>query len=46
MSYSNVYAQALNIDINTLSQNLEYLPIQDSAVPVDAHIPSFLIKRS
>ena len=46
MSYSNVYAQALNIDINTLSQNLEYLPIQDSAVHVDAHIPSFLIKRS
>ena len=27
MGYSNVYAQALNIDINALSQNLEYLPI-------------------
>ena len=46
MGYSNVYAQALNIDINALSQNLEYLPIQDLAIPVNAHIPSFLIKRS
>jgi len=46
MGYSNVYAQALNIDINALSQNLEYLPIQDLAIPVEAHIPSFLIKRS
>ena len=46
LSYSNVYAQALNIDINTLSEVPALSPTRDVVVPVDAHIPSFLMKKS
>jgi cytoskeletal protein RodZ len=45
ISYSHVYAQALNIDINTLSEASELAPIRDYA-PADGHIPRFLIKQS
>ena len=46
MSYSNVYAQALNIDINTLSEAQSMAPTRDVETLLDRHIPSFLIKRS
>ena len=46
MGYSNVYAQVLNIDINTLSEAQSMAPTRDVEAPVDRHIPSFLIKRS
>jgi len=45
MSYSNVYAQALNIDINTLSETQSLAPTRDPVVPVDSYIPHFLIKQ-
>ena len=46
MSYSIVYAQTLNIDINTLSEAQSMAPTRDVDVPLNRHIPSFLIKRS
>ncbi|MBT8606408.1 hypothetical protein G6677_08035 [Polynucleobacter paneuropaeus] len=46
LSYSNVYAQALNIDINTLSEAQSMAPTRDVETLLDRHIPSFLIKRS
>jgi transcriptional regulator with XRE-family HTH domain len=46
MSYSNVYAQALNIDINTLSVTPALYPTREVVVPVDDHIPPFLMKKS
>ena len=46
MSYSNVYAQALNIDINALSEAPAFSLIRELVVPVDDHIPRFLIKQS
>jgi len=45
MSYSNVYAQALSIDINTLSEASSLTPTRDPIVPVDSHIPHFLIRQ-
>ena len=45
IGYSNIYAQTLNIDINTLSKAPSMAPTRDTIVPVDSHIPSFLIKR-
>jgi cytoskeletal protein RodZ len=46
IGYSNIYAQSLNIDINTLSEASSMAPTRDTTVSVDSHIPSFLIKRS
>jgi hypothetical protein len=46
MSYSNVYAQALNIDINTLGEPTSLVSTRDVAASVDDHIPPFLIKKS
>jgi cytoskeletal protein RodZ len=46
MSYSNIYAQALNIDINTLSEAPALYPKREVLVPVDGHIPLFLMKKS
>ena len=46
LSYSNVYAQALNIDINTLSEAQSMAPTRDVETLLDRHIPNFLIKRS
>jgi len=46
MSYSNVYAQALNIDINTLSQATSFVPTIDLVAPIHGDIPRFLIKQS
>jgi hypothetical protein len=46
MSYSNVYAQALNIDINTLSEAPSLMPTRYVVAPVDSHIPLFLVKKS
>ena len=46
IGYSNVYAQALNIDINTLSDALSMAPTRDFEALTDHHIPRFLIKRS
>ena len=45
MSYSNVYAQALNIDIKTLSESAISVPTKDILAPLDGHIPHFLIKH-
>jgi len=45
LGYSLVYAQALNIDINTLSEASELAPIRDHA-SADSYIPRFLIKQS
>ena len=46
MSYSNVYAQALNIDINTLGEPTSLESARDVAASVDDHIPPFLMKKS
>jgi cytoskeletal protein RodZ len=46
MSYSNVYAQALNIDINTLSEAPSLMPARQAVAPVDVSIPRFLKKQS
>jgi transcriptional regulator with XRE-family HTH domain len=46
MSYSNVYAQALNIDINTLSEAPSLMPPRQAVAPVDVYIPRFLIKQT
>ena len=46
VSYSNVYAQALSVDINKLSETPSMAPTRETVAPVDRHIPSFLIKRS
>ena len=46
MSYSNVYAQALNIDINTLSEPPSLMPLRQAVAPVDVYIPRFLIKQT
>lgn len=46
MGYSNIYAQALNIDINTLSEAPVLSPLREMVEPVDIHIPPFLMKKS
>jgi transcriptional regulator with XRE-family HTH domain len=46
MSYSNVYARALKIDINTFSETLSMAPVKDPLAPVDGYIPRFLIKQA
>ena len=46
MSYSNVYAQALNVDINALGTATSLEPLTDLEVPVDDHIPHFLMKQT
>lgn len=46
MGYSNIYAQALNIDINTLSEAPVLSPLREMVEPVDSHIPPFLMKKS
>jgi hypothetical protein len=45
MSYSNVYAQALNIDINTLREAPVLMSTRQAAV-VDVYIPHFLMKQA
>ena len=45
MTYSNVYAQALNIDINSLSEAPSLMPARQAVEPVDSHIPRFLMKK-
>jgi cytoskeletal protein RodZ len=45
MSYSNVYAQALNIDINTLREAPVLIPPRQDVPPVGEYIPKFLIKH-
>ena len=45
MSYSNVYAQALNIDINTLREAPVLIPPRQDVLPVGEYIPKFLIKH-
>ena len=45
MSYSNVYAQALNIDINTLREAPVLIPPRQNVPPVGEYIPKFLIKH-
>jgi hypothetical protein len=46
MSYSNVYAQALNVDLNAMSQASSIMPTRHMIAPVDDHIPLFLVKKS
>jgi hypothetical protein len=46
MSYSNVYAQALNVDLNAMSQAPSIMPTRYVVAPVDSHIPLFLVKKS
>ncbi len=45
MSFSNVYAQALNIDINTLREAPALMSTSQAAV-VDVYIPHFLMKQA
>lgn len=45
MSHSNVYAQALNVDINTPGEPSSSAPKRAVVAAVDSHIPHFLIKR-
>ena len=45
MSYSNVYAQALNININTLREAPVLMSTRQAAV-VDVYIPHFLMKQA
>ena len=45
MSYSNVYAQALNIDINTLREAPALMSTSQAAV-ADVYIPHFLMKQA
>jgi cytoskeletal protein RodZ len=45
MTYSSVYAQALNIDINSLSEAPSLMPARQAIAPVDSHIPRFLMKK-
>ena len=44
MSYSNIYAKALNVDINTLSESPALMPARQVVAPVDSYIPHFLLK--
>ena len=46
MSYSNVYAQALNVDLNALSTATSLESLTDLEVPIDDHIPHFLMKQT
>jgi cytoskeletal protein RodZ len=43
--YSNIYAQALNIDTNTFIHSPVEL-MGKVEVPVDSHIPRFLLKKN
>ena len=45
MDYSNVYAQALNVDIMALSQAPSLASAKDLVDSVDGYIPRFLIKK-
>ena len=45
MSHSNVYAQALNVDLNAMSQAPSIMPARYVVASVDSHIPSFLMKK-
>ena len=46
MRFSNVYAQALNVDLNALGATTSLEPLTDLGVPVDDHIPHFLMKQT
>lgn len=46
MSYSNIYAQALNVDLNAMSQAPSIMQTRYVVAPVDSHIPLFLVKKS
>jgi cytoskeletal protein RodZ len=45
MTYSSVYAQALNIDINSLSEAPSLMSARQAVEPIDSHIPRFLMKK-
>jgi transcriptional regulator with XRE-family HTH domain len=45
MTYSSVYAQALNIDINSLREAPSLMSARQAVEPVDSHIPRFLMKK-
>jgi cytoskeletal protein RodZ len=46
MSYSNVYANALNVDVNALGQELTFMSKGTDPEPLDSHIPRFLLKKT
>jgi cytoskeletal protein RodZ len=46
MSYSNIYANVLNIDVNTLGQEVAYVPKDINLGTVGSHIPRFLLKSN
>ncbi len=46
MSYSNIYANVLNVDVNTLGQEVVYVPKDIDLGPVGSNIPRFLLKQS
>ena len=46
MSYSNVYAEALNIDANALSKDLSFSQPAEAPLPVNSNIPRFLLKSN
>ena len=45
MTYFSVYAQALNIDINSLREAPSLMSARQAVEPVDSHIPRFLMKK-
>ncbi len=46
MGYSNVYAEALNIDANALSKDLSFSQPAEAPLPVNNNIPRFLLKSN
>ncbi len=46
MSYSNIYANVLNVDVNTLGQEEVYVPKDIDLRLVGSNIPRFLLKQS
>ena len=46
MGYSNLYAEALNIDANALSKDLSFSQPAEAPLPVNNNIPRFLLKSN
>lgn len=44
IGFTYVYAHALNVDVNTLGQDLIFSTINNNPMPVESYIPRFLLK--
>ena len=44
IGFFHLYAHALNVDVNTLVQDLIFSSVNNNLMPVESYIPRFLLK--